>query len=485
LRRFSASATGSAFPGMTEFREGRDPRAPFSSHRSTPTSAARRDGGLSSPIARRLALLIALVALVALGLLATATLVFANNDVTNLSRQQRIDLGDAVASAVLVSYNRVDSWKGVELSPALTLASHAGVAVQVRNASGALVDSANPQGVRPSTLGPALVVPVISDGVRVGSVSVRTSTAGIGAADSSLRRALATGIGWSALVLAVLAVMAGVVFARRITRPVVALTGAARAMASGARGARVADVQAPGELADLSRAFNQMADTLEREDQLRRVLVADVAHELRTPLAILQATTEAMADGITEPTAVTLSSLHDETLRLGRIVADLEVLASAEAAGLALALKPVDLALVAAEAAEALKPQLESAGLSLTRDLQAAVVRGDKNRLHQVLTNLLTNAIKFTPAGGSVRLSVGSQGRLVTMVVEDTGRGIPPDDMVHVFDRFWRGPAVQQTEGSGVGLAVVQELVSAHNGHVNVASEEGHGARFVVTFQSA
>jgi two-component system, OmpR family, sensor histidine kinase BaeS len=286
-------------------------------------------------------------------------------------------------------------------------------------------------------------------------------------------------------VLAFMAVIAGVVFARRITRPVVALTGAARAMASGTRDARVADVQAPGELADLSRAFNQMADALEREDQLRRILVADVAHELRTPLAILQATTEAMADGITEPTAVTLSSLHDETLRLGRIVADLEVLASAEAAGLALALKPVDLAIVADEAAEALKPQLETAGLSLTRDLQAAVVRGDKNRLHQVLTNLLTNAIKFTPSGGSVKLSVGSQGGLVTMVVEDTGRGIPPDDIVHVFDRFWRGTAVQQTEGSGVGLAVVLELVRAHSGHVNVESVEGQGARFVVTFPSA
>src|SRR6202035_1675452 len=109
----------------------------------------------------------------------------------------------------------------------------------------------------------------------------------------------------------------------------------------------------------------------------------------------------------------------------------------------------------------------------------------DKNRLHQVLTNLLTNAIKFTPSGGSVRLSVGSHGRLVTMVIEDTGRGIPPDDMAHVFDRFWRGTAVQQTEGSGVGLAVVLELVRAHSGHVNVESVEGQGARFVVTFPSA
>ena len=285
--------------------------------------------------------------------------------------------------------------------------------------------------------------------------------------------------------LAILAVIAGVVFARRITRPVVDLTWAARAMASGERGVRVADVEAPGELGELSRTFNHMADTLELEDQLRRVLVADVAHELRTPLAILQATTEAMADGVTEPSPATLSSLHDETLRVGRIVEDLEVLASAEAAGLALELKPVDLALVAAEAADALTPQLEAARLSLTRDLQPAVVWGDKYRLHQVVTNLLTNAIKFTPAGGSVGVHVSSRDGVATIVVEDSGRGIPQEDLGHVFDRFWRGPDVRHTTGSGVGLAVVQELVHAHNGQVTVASEEGHGAQFVVTIPGA
>jgi two-component system sensor histidine kinase BaeS len=461
------------------------PHATSTPGTSRPTATARQSGGPFSPIARRLALLIALVALVALAMLAAATLVFANNDVTTLSGQQRTDLGKALASAMEVSYEKANSWNGVNLSPALTLASHAGVAVQVRDSSGALLGSATPRGVRPNALGPPLVLPVVVSGVPVGSVSARTSTAGIEAANTSLRRTLATGIGWSVLVLAVLAVIAGVVFARRITRPVVALTRAAKAMASGERGARVGDVPTTGELADLSRAFNDMADTLQLEDQLRRALVADVAHELRTPLAILQATTEAMADGITEPTAVTLSSLHDETLRLGRIVADLEVLASAEAAGLELELKPVDLALVAAEATEALKPQLESAALFLTRDLRPAVVRGDKNRLHQVVTNLLTNAVKFTPSGGSVWVSVGSRDRLATIVVEDTGRGIPSEDIVHVFDRFWRGPAVRQTTGSGVGLAVVQELVRAHNGDVSVTSEEGHGARFVVRIPAA
>ncbi len=452
---------------------------------STATSQSGRGRSPFAPLARRLALLIALVALVALALLATATLIFANNDVTTLSGRQRSDLGSAVASAVKVSYQQAHAWKTADLSPALTLASQAGIAVQVRDQSGALVDSATPRGIRPNTLGAPLVIPITAGGDPVGSVSVRTSTAGIGAANTSLRHALATGIGWSALVLALLAVLAGVVFARRITRPVVALTGAARAMASGERGVRVVDEEGVGELGDLSRTFNHMADTLDLEDELRRVLVADVAHELRTPLAILQATTEAMADGITEATPETLSSLHDETLRLGRIVQDLEVLASAEAAGLALELEPVDLALVAAEAAKGLEPQLQAAGLSLDLDLQPAVVRGDKNRLHQVLANLLTNAIKFTPAGGSVRVSVSTRDRVARIVVEDDGRGIPQADLDHVFDRFWRGPSVRHTTGSGVGLAVVQELVHAHNGEVMVSSEEGHGAHFVVTIPSA
>jgi two-component system sensor histidine kinase BaeS len=192
-----------------------------------------------------------------------------------------------------------------------------------------------------------------------------------------------------------------------------------------------------------------------------------------------------MADGITEPSAETLTSLHDETLRLGRIVEDLEVLASAEAASLTLELKPVDLAVVAEEATRGLEPQIVSAGLSLTRAFQPAVVRGDKNRLHQILVNLLTNAIKFTPDGGSIRVSVSSQDRLARLVVEDSGRGISQADLGHVFDRFWRGPGVRHTSGSGVGLAVVQELVHAHQGEVTVASEEGYGAQFVVTLPSA
>ena len=229
---------------MSDSGEQRRPEVTSQPEQITTRPTSTRHGSPFSPIARRLALLIALVALVALALLATATLVFANNDVTTLSGRQRTDLGDALASALKVSYQQDHTWSSADLSPALALATQAGIAVQVHDQSGTLVGSAVPAGIRPDSLGPPLTVPIDDDGVQVGTVSVRTSTAGFGAADSSLRHALATGIGWSALVLAILAVIAGVVFARRITRPVVALTDAARTMASGERGVRVADVGA-------------------------------------------------------------------------------------------------------------------------------------------------------------------------------------------------------------------------------------------------
>jgi two-component system, OmpR family, sensor histidine kinase BaeS len=433
------------------------------------------------PTARRVAFLIGLVALVSLGLLAAVTLVFANNDVATLSSRQKADLGNAVARAAGVSYAQHEEWSASDLSPILALASQTGFAVKVQNASGDVVDDVVPEGVHSNSLGTPLVIPIRDQGTQVGTVSVQTSTTGIGADDDSLRRALVAAVGGSVLVLAILAVVAGIVFARRITEPVVALTRAARAMAAGDKAIRVQDVGGPREMADLSRSFNSLADALEREDELRRMLVADIAHELRTPLAILQASTEAMADGVTEPTDMALSSLHEETIRLGRIVADLEVLASAQAATLTLHIEQVDLAVVARRAAAALAPQFEAAGLRLTLELQPAVVSGDRDRLHQIVTNLLTNAIKFTPPSGWVTLSVDAGDGIGRLRVEDSGRGIPKNDLEHVFDRFWRGPGVRQTSGSGIGLAVVQELVAAHRGTITAASGEGRGASFFMT----
>ena len=470
-------ATGSACHGMI------DPGfSPYSgqSHQLHPNPHTL-SGTSFSPIARRLALWIAAVALVALGLFATATWISVSNDVSTLTSQQEHDLGTAVTQSLALRYRQSGSWDKANLKDPLTLAKQAGLAVEVRGNHGALITQVVPAGEHPGTLGPALVLSVVANGNRVGTVTVRTGTTGFGAAAASLRSALASALWWSAIVASVLAIVAGIVVARRITRPVLALTAASRAMASGNRSARVGNVQAEGELAELSGAFDQMAETLEREAELRRLLVADVAHELRTPLAILQATSEAMADGVTEPNASTLASLHDETLRLGRIVQDLEVLASAEAAGLNLELKPVDLAAVASEVAMTLRPRAHEAGLQLAENVESVIVRGDEVRLHQIFANLLTNSIKFTAAGGIIRVRVLGKGEVAWASVEDSGVGISREDSSHIFERFWRGPGSGRIEGSGIGLAVVRELVLAHGGEVTVKSEVGHGSCFVVT----
>jgi two-component system, OmpR family, sensor histidine kinase BaeS len=443
---------------------------------SLPRPASRR---YLSPIARRLAIWIAIISLGVIALFAASTWVFVNNDVSTLILQRNNQFGNAMASALAIEYQKSGSWN-VNMSALLKFATGSGLAVDIRDASGELVASAAPGGVPSKSFGPNTVFPVVTDGARVGTVTLRAAT-GIKAAASALHQALARALWWSIAVAGSLAVLGGILVARRITRPVRALTQAARAMTGGDRGARVGPLKGEGELVELSRTFDHMASTLEREAELRQRMLADVAHELRTPLALLQASTEAMAEGLAEPDRRTMSSLHDETLRLGRLVGDLEVLALAEAAGLNLLLHPTDLAQAAEQAAEGLGHLFANGELTLVRDLRPTVVQGDEVRLHQIFTNLLMNAIKFTPDGGTVFLTVVPNEPVAQAVVADTGRGISPEEQPAIFDRFWRGKDGRQTTGSGIGLAVVRELVQAHGGEVTVQSEVGHGARFVVT----
>jgi signal transduction histidine kinase len=228
-----------------------------------------------------------------------------------------------------------------------------------------------------------------------------------------------------------------------------------------------------------------MADAVGHEDELRRALVADVAHELRTPISVLQATSEALLDGVVNPTPEAISSIHDEILRLGTRVEDLQVLASAEAAGLRMAAEPVDLARVAGEAAAALAPRFEAAHVELVTELESVTVSGDPTRLHQIVTNLLTNVTKFTPAGGSARLQVAPTGKHGRLILTDSGPGMSADELSHIFDRFWRGEMAESAAGSGIGLAVVAELVKAHRGTIETESETGRGTTFTVLLPRA
>jgi two-component system, OmpR family, sensor histidine kinase BaeS len=177
--------------------------------------------------------------------------------------------------------------------------------------------------------------------------------------------------------------------------------------------------------------------------------------------------------------------LHDDVLRLTQVLDDLEALASADAAGLSLQTRVVDLAAVTRDAAERLAGQYETAEVDLTVQVNQALVRADPLRLGQVVTNLLTNALKFTPAGGSVTIAVEEDGRSVRLEVTDTGVGIPLDEQGHIFDRFWRGASAHSVAGSGIGLTVVAELVRAHGGHIQVRSRPGDGTRMTVTLPAA
>jgi two-component system sensor histidine kinase BaeS len=256
-------------------------------------------------------------------------------------------------------------------------------------------------------------------------------------------------------------------------------------MTAGDRSARAGPVRAPAELRELAAAFDQMAGTLDRQEQIRRDLVAAVAHELRTPIAVLQAGHEALLDGVAEPTAAELTSLRDEVLRLARMVGDLQDLAAADAAALHLTRQTCDLAELAAAAADSLARRFDAADIAVDRQLAAAPILADPRWLHQVITNLLSNALKFTPSGGRVTISTRQEDPEAVLEVTDTGSGIPADELPHVFDRFWRGRQAAQTSGSGIGLSVAADLARAHGGRLTAASRQGHGTTMTLTLPGA
>jgi len=425
----------------------------------------------------RLALTFIAVAVLAVALVAVLAVLFTDRDIAVLVQQRRDDLTNSLAADAVSTYNTgKPGWYDVDLAPALKLADSDGAQAAVVDDKGHVVAST----LRGDSSG-IISRELTSGGHRIGTLLVRFTGQGLTASVYNLRASLVRAVIGAAGLAAVLALLAAVLVSRRITRPVTRLIESVRAMGRGDERARVGQVAgAPAELRELAVAFDQMADTLTAHEQVRRNLVADVAHELRTPVAVLQANTEALVDGLVAHTPDQTVSLHEEVLRLGRMVEDLQTLASAEAAALQLTRQPVDLAQIAAEEAEEWDASFATAGVGFTRCLEPAPVLADPGRLHQVITNLLSNALKFTPRGGQVGMSLSRDGGQARLEVSDTGPGISPGDQGHVFDRLWRGPGAAQTAGSGIGLAVAAELARAHEGRIEVASELGRGSRFTL-----
>jgi len=430
---------------------------------------------MTDTLGLRLALAFLAVALAAVALLATLVAVFSSADVSALAGRQRDDLASAMSVAAAAAWDS-------DLTPIQDLAERTGVNLQVRDLDRKVVVST--PGFAAGS-GPESSASVVVRGEPVGRVLVQLTGTGLGGADGVLRSGLLRAIIGAAGLAALLALLSGLAVARRITRPIVRLITVTRSMAGGDRSSRAGDVRAPGELRELSAAFDQMADTLDREDQIRRDLVAGVAHELRTPIAVLQAGHEALLDGVAEPTPEELSSLRDEVLRLARMVSDLQTLAAADAAALHLERSRTDLADIAAGAADSLARQFEAAEISVDRRLAGAPALADPRWLHQVVANLLGNALKFTPPGGNVTIATRQADRDAVLEVTDTGAGIPADELPRIFDRFWRGQGAAQTSGSGIGLAIAAELARAHGGELTAASQPGHGTTITLTLPRA
>lgn len=288
-----------------------------------------------------------------------------------------------------------------------------------------------------------------------------------------------------------LALLLGTLLFRGIVAPIRSVVTASQQLAAGRLTHRV-PVTSRDEVGYLATAFNQMADSLQRDQELRRNMIADIAHELRTPLSVIQSNLEAMLDGVLPKSAEEIALLHHETALLTRLVADLRLLSLAESGQLKLERVPLDMADLAQRAVERSRGQAEETGIVIDAEVAPGLppVEADEDRVTQVIGNLVGNAMRYTPAGGRVALSIlpGHAGpdlvpTTVLVAVQDTGSGIARDDLPYVFDRFYRVEKSRNraSGGSGIGLAIVKQVVEAHGGSVGAESEPGKGSRFWFT----
>jgi two-component system, OmpR family, sensor histidine kinase BaeS len=388
---------------------------------------------------------------------------------------QEHDAAQTAAVAAGVAYADHGGWQNAPLKPVLSGLEH--TEIRVTDSAGRLVAKSPGFGTDKAT--PSAQAPVIVAGQHVGTVTLRFSHSGLDAAITRLEAQRWWVRIYAAGIAVLIALFVSALVSRRITAPIDRTLAAMRARAAGHRETRIADLRAIGELGELLAAYNEVSDSVDRQERAQRNLVADVAHELRTPAAVLQAGHEAMLDGITEPTTENLSSLHDEVLRLVRSLEALRALAAAEAAALQLRLVPHDLAQLAASTADGLAAPVDMAGLQLSSELTKTMVLCDYERTREVITNLLTNAIKYTPAGGEIKLEVRADaGNRAVLRVTDGGVGIPPDELPHVTERFFRGRSSSgMAAGTGLGLTIVAELLRAQHGELDITSEPGRGTQ--------
>lgn len=291
---------------------------------------------------------------------------------------------------------------------------------------------------------------------------------------------------WQAAVIAALvAVLLAFLFSRLITGPINSLKWSAQRIRDGDFAQRV-KVETDDELGELAATFNSMAAQLELKERGRKQLLADVVHELRTPLSIIQGNLEAWRDGVVTPTADTVAPVHEEAVMLARLITDLRDLSLAEAGQLSLHREPTDMPELVSSTLDSYSKPAGAHRVELVFKTEAHLPQAniDPGRVRQVLFNLVENALRHTPRDGGIEVAVSSgPPGFLNVSVQDTGAGIAPEDLPHIFEHFYKADRSRERSrsGSGIGLAIVKQIVEAHGGQVHVESTPGKGSVFSFT----
>lgn len=330
--------------------------------------------------------------------------------------------------------------------------------------------------------------PITVDGNKVGTVLFGQ---GVPTLDPSEQRYLARinqSLILGAIGAALIALLVGILLTRHFMRPLRDLTVALRAMQHGNLKQEV-PVRSQDELGELTRTFNQMSKDLAQANFLRRQMTADIAHDLRTPLTVIAGYLEGMRDGTLRPTAPRFETMNSEVIRLKRLVEDLRTLSLADAGELKLTYQPVPVESLLNHVAASFQPLFDEKQLHLEVQLESGLpdLKVDRERMGQVLDNLVSNAMRYTPAGGAITLRADQVQQTVQISVQDTGEGIPPDKLPYIFERLYRVDQSRNgaSDESGLGLAIVKSIVEAHGGTVSAQSEVGKGTTIAIQFPKA
>jgi two-component system, OmpR family, sensor histidine kinase BaeS len=443
-------------------------------------------------LTRRLAVAFALVA-VATAAMAGLTLSYVwQRQFETYVRQGLRDNAEGYALAAARIYSANGGWPST-MQLSMTQGMTQGLRVQIFDSAGhKLIDSADTvhamMGGAPPTDPPSgaigEVVPVVVATATVGQVKVWSVTSNglLSARDVAFQSSSTTALLVAGAVAIILASAAGVIFARGIVKPINQVTATAAALRSGDAGARTG-MQGEDPVRVLGKTLDEMADAMQADRDFERRLTADVAHELRTPLMAIQATVEAMQDGVLPADEERLQIVRDETVRLARLADSILELARLERGAVPFADDVIDPAKPLTAAMATHKALVECAGLTLNESLEEGLkVRGDMDRLTQAFGNLLSNAARYTPEGGSVTVTLRRSGDNAVVSIVDTGIGIGEENLGRVFVRFWRADEARSraTGGLGVGLAVVKEIIDRHHGTITVSSRPGEGTEFAV-----